>query len=320
MADQRFVNAFNDCIDRLANGETIAECLRRYPEYAIDLRPMLEAGLLARRAESDSAEVLAAKMRVRAQLFDALALTPPRRSTSPMLRVLPLVASVLIVFAFAIVGGSALLSRLNQVDPTPTVELLSTETPTPTMTATPTLTATVTPSPSSTVSPTASLTPSSTPTETTVPTLPSTNTPRPTNTVSPTLTPSPDPTNEITGCSVAIPAGWIIHRIQSGDTLSSLAARGGTSLNELLRVNCLAATSIIVVGQRIYVPPLSPATALATTGAPAQSGGGNTGGGASDNGNDAGNDNGVDDNSNDNGDDHGGSGGGGNNNNGNDDD
>ncbi len=318
MADQRFVNAFNDCIDRLANGETIAECLRRYPEYAIDLRPMLEAGLLARRAESDSAEVLAAKMRVRAQLFDALALTPPRRSTPPILRVLPLVASLLIVFVFAIVGGSALLSRLNQVDPTPTVELLSTETPT--MTATPTLTATVTPSPSSTASPTASLTPTSTPTETTLPTLPSTNTPRPTSTLNPTLTPSPEPTNAITGCSVAIPAGWIIHRIQSGDTLSSLAARGGVPLNELLRVNCLSVTALLVIGQQVYTPPLSPATAATSTGAPAQSGGGNPGGGANDNGNDAGNDNGADDNGNDNGDDHGGSGGGGSNDNGNDDD
>ncbi len=321
MADQRLINAFNDCIDRLANGETIAECLRRYPEYALDLRPMLEAGLLMRRAQSDSNEVLAAKARVRANIMDTLALTPMRRPTPPILRILPLVASLLIVFVFAIVGGSALLSRLNQAEPTPTTEFLSTHTVTPTLTATPTGTPTVTPT--STTTPTASSTPSSTPSPSSTPTettiaLPSTNTPRPSSTPVPTLTHTALPTNAITGCTVPIPAGWVIHRIQAGDTLSSLAVRGSTTVNEIMRVNCLTDARLLVIGQQVYVPPLVPPTQSTGGGTAPQVGGvsGNdnidaSGGGGSSGSSGGGNDNTGSDNGNDNADDHGGSGGGG---------
>ncbi len=49
MADMRLAEILDDCINRLNRGETVADCLRLYPEYQRQLLPMLEAGRLARR-------------------------------------------------------------------------------------------------------------------------------------------------------------------------------------------------------------------------------------------------------------------------------
>jgi LCP family protein required for cell wall assembly len=49
------------------------------------------------------------------------------------------------------------------------------------------------------------------------------------------------------------PDDWGLHIVQMGNTLQSLAARYGTDLPTLMRVNCLN-TETIFVGQRLYVP------------------------------------------------------------------
>jgi len=36
-----FDNVLDDCLNRLQKGETIEDCLRRYPEYADQLTPLL---------------------------------------------------------------------------------------------------------------------------------------------------------------------------------------------------------------------------------------------------------------------------------------
>ncbi|MEM6527404.1 MAG: hypothetical protein AAF653_03875, partial [Chloroflexota bacterium] len=68
MIDERLIDALNDCIDRMATGETIETCLSRYPEFAPDLRPMLEAGLLTQRLSYSMPQVDAARTRVRRRL------------------------------------------------------------------------------------------------------------------------------------------------------------------------------------------------------------------------------------------------------------
>jgi LysM repeat protein len=50
------------------------------------------------------------------------------------------------------------------------------------------------------------------------------------------------------------PAGWVIYIVQPGDTLTSIAAMFGTSVNQLINANCLKTTTIFV-GQRLFVPP-----------------------------------------------------------------
>jgi len=45
-----FDNILNECLDRLISGETIESCLERYPEYAMELEPLLKTALEARTA------------------------------------------------------------------------------------------------------------------------------------------------------------------------------------------------------------------------------------------------------------------------------
>lgn len=107
MAELDLTNAFNDCVDRLAQGQSIDECLRRYPQFASALRPMLEAGLLVRRIQIQPADVAASQMRVRRRFEDALRAPPPRR-TSPISRVVLALAAVLIVGVVSIGSLTAL--------------------------------------------------------------------------------------------------------------------------------------------------------------------------------------------------------------------
>jgi len=284
MSDPGLIEALNDCIDRLAAGESIENCLRRHPQYERMLRPMLEAGSTVRRAQILPFETDAAEMRVRARVIDAMS-EPVRRRVMPPLfnRVLPLVATLILVFT-VMIGGSALLSRINQGDLTPTVEPNFTQTPSPSPTASVTTTAT----------PSASATQTSTPTTTATATSSATATPSATVTIQATITPSatatPSPviTTTAAECVVTPPEGWSSYRIQAGDTLSGLAARGGVTLNDVMSVNCLTDGRLIVVGQTLYLPPLSPPLDPAPQPT------------ASDNDNGGGNDNGGNENENDN--------------------
>lgn len=50
------------------------------------------------------------------------------------------------------------------------------------------------------------------------------------------------------------PRGWITYAVQSGDTLSSIAARTGTTVDILTAVNCIDNPSLISVGTQLFVP------------------------------------------------------------------
>ncbi len=109
MAELDLSNAFNDCVDHLAQGQSLDDCLRRYPQYASTLRPMLEAGLLVRRMHIQPADVLAAQTRVRRRFEDALRAPQPKR-TSPVRRFIYALAAILIV-AFISIGSLATVSQ-----------------------------------------------------------------------------------------------------------------------------------------------------------------------------------------------------------------
>jgi hypothetical protein len=72
MVEKTLHDALNDCIDRLASGMTVEECLRLYPQHAAELRPMLETGLLARRVQYHPFEVMQAQDRARARVVAAM--------------------------------------------------------------------------------------------------------------------------------------------------------------------------------------------------------------------------------------------------------
>jgi LysM repeat protein len=102
MARADLTTVFDDCIDRLAQGQTVEDCLRTYPQYAAQLRPMLEAGLLTRRAGIAPLEISLAQERARAKVQRAIRNTPVQRAY-PVRQVLALAAMLLI--AFVVVGG-----------------------------------------------------------------------------------------------------------------------------------------------------------------------------------------------------------------------
>ena len=52
MKSKEFDNILNECLERLLRGETIEQCLQRYPEQASELKPLLETALVAKKASA----------------------------------------------------------------------------------------------------------------------------------------------------------------------------------------------------------------------------------------------------------------------------
>ena len=133
------------------------------------------------------------------------------------------------------------LGRSAQVTATPTLlpTFFPTFTPSPPPTWTPTWTITPSPTPTSTPEPGETPQPTWTATETAI----ETATPTPTWTPSATATPP-----------CVQPPSWQVYVVQSGDTLTRLAWRYGTSVAAIVQANCLRTTTIYR-GQRLYLPP-----------------------------------------------------------------
>src|SRR5262245_47660771 len=104
MADRELLHALNDCVDQLAAGQSVEDCLRNHPHHAIALRPMLEAGLLVRRARVGSVEVAQAQDRVQIRLAQH------RRRHISRAGILLSAASLLTVVIFAL-GALALAAE-----------------------------------------------------------------------------------------------------------------------------------------------------------------------------------------------------------------
>ncbi len=83
MATRRdLIDAFNDSVDRLAAGESVSDCLRRYPQFTRQLQPMLEIVQLTQRISSESAaEFMPVQGRMQERVLDELKRRPlkPRR-------------------------------------------------------------------------------------------------------------------------------------------------------------------------------------------------------------------------------------------------
>nr|MBA3873542.1 hypothetical protein [Anaerolineae bacterium] len=107
MAELNLTEVFNDCVDRLGQGQSIDDCLRRYPQYASTLRPMLEAGALVQRMRIQPAQVLTAQTRVRPRFEDALR-APPRKRMSGASRFIYAIAAVLIIGFITIASFTAI--------------------------------------------------------------------------------------------------------------------------------------------------------------------------------------------------------------------
>ena len=127
MIDERLIDALDDCINRMAAGETVEVCLARYPDLATELRPMLEAGVVVQQVSYPAVEVDAARGRVRRRLEGLL--NPPPFLTG---WVLTLMLLSLVVGA-GIGSGITVIRRPLQTDPPPVTVpvIIVTTTPSP---------------------------------------------------------------------------------------------------------------------------------------------------------------------------------------------
>jgi len=81
--------------------------------------------------------------------------------------------------------------------------------------------------------------------------------PAPTQTPVPTQTPLP----------CGRPYGWIVHIVQTGDTLYRLSLTYGISVVELQQANCMGSSTLLHVGQILYIPPWAARTPWPTASA-----------------------------------------------------
>ncbi|MEZ4670075.1 MAG: hypothetical protein R3E39_19395 [Anaerolineae bacterium] len=200
MIQRDLLETFNDCVNRMAVGWTIEECLAEYPSLALQLRPMLEASSQVRQLRPAQAELVEDQEIVWERLMatDPFVMPVPTARNRRGYRVLgQLIAAVL---AFILLVGATwfVLNRLI-LPQGPNLPILETLTPTGTLTMTPTMTGT--PEPTQTYTPT--VTPSAT--ETMVSTATPTETVLPTQTVTSSATASVTPSLTHTGTVTPTP-------------------------------------------------------------------------------------------------------------------
>jgi LysM repeat protein len=109
MAEERLIEIVNDCVNMLASGKHVDDCLRAYPEYADQLAPMLEAGRLSLRAQALPDEVALAKNRVRDRFEQSLRTPTPQR-VFPLRRLASLAAAVVLIFGLML-GGTVAVAQ-----------------------------------------------------------------------------------------------------------------------------------------------------------------------------------------------------------------
>lgn len=101
MSASNFDNALNDCIDMLAAGADIRQCLAAHPEHAAELAPLLRVASATMRASQAIAPDAAAKAHGLARMNAALAAKPRRtrrRFALPRLFVRPLSGPIMAAF------------------------------------------------------------------------------------------------------------------------------------------------------------------------------------------------------------------------------
>jgi len=117
--DKEFDNILDECLERLlVEGETIEQCLQRYPEQAAELEPLLQTALEAKEASTiqPRAEF---KAKARYQFRSALQETASRRSR-PFFGWLPRWATVVtIVLVLLLAGGGTVVVASNSMPDSP---------------------------------------------------------------------------------------------------------------------------------------------------------------------------------------------------------
>ena len=93
--EQDLINAFDACVELMADGMRMEDCLQRYPQHAAELRDMLALSEIVRRVQAVPAEAEPARLRNRARFNEAINANlgeAPRKRKPVQRSWLPLVA------------------------------------------------------------------------------------------------------------------------------------------------------------------------------------------------------------------------------------
>jgi hypothetical protein len=151
---QDLIEALNDCIDRLREGEDVESTLDDYPAVANQLRPMLQAGLLMPRVRFPAVEVQAAERGIEPVVREGVRQVFRSGWFGWQWLLLLLVGLGSITTVFVIhnrvdLTGAGLASPTPSQTATPSATITASSTPTPDPTLTSTALPTSTPAPSS---------------------------------------------------------------------------------------------------------------------------------------------------------------------------
>ena len=122
MGNSDFDNIVNDCLERIASGETVAECLARYPEHADELAPLLRMGQATMRVSQGAEPSAEGRARGMARMQAALAegrqnrrrrWQLPRLSWRPIST--PIAAAFAVVFLTVVAAGGTTVASADSI-------------------------------------------------------------------------------------------------------------------------------------------------------------------------------------------------------------
>jgi hypothetical protein len=110
MKNKRLDNILDECLERiLVDGETVAQCLERYPEYAAELEPLLQTAMMANQAV-DIQPSPEFKARARFQLRTEMARADEKSRRSIFARQPRWAVVVVTVLVVVLLGGGTVLA------------------------------------------------------------------------------------------------------------------------------------------------------------------------------------------------------------------
>ena len=122
MGNSNFDNIVNDCLERMAAGETVTECLARYPEHAEELAPLLRMGQVTMRVSRRVTPSDESRARGLARMQAALAegrqgrsrrWQLPRLSWRPITT--PIAAAFAVVFITIVAAGGTTVASADSI-------------------------------------------------------------------------------------------------------------------------------------------------------------------------------------------------------------
>ena len=116
---RRFPDILNDCTERLLQGDSVEQCLARYPEQAAELEPLLRVALAARKTSSAVEPRPEFKARVRREVQSQLRSKwrKPEPKRAPVLHWMPrwAMAAVALVFVVLLAGTTTVVASSETV-------------------------------------------------------------------------------------------------------------------------------------------------------------------------------------------------------------